>query len=326
PVTKQLTHWYGKRERGTWWSVCSSSHNAGGYLIAILAALLAGKFGWRYAMYIPGVICIAGGILLLNRLRDSPQSLGLPPIEKFKKEENLTSSLHSEDSAKHDSLSVKQILFEHVLINKFVWALAISYFFIYVVRTAFNDWGMWYLVEEKNYSQYVAGLTVSWFEVGGFLGTIFAGWGSDCFFKGKRVPYMVFCAIALIFLVPAFWYSTQVNVFLDSCLMAGIGFFVFGPQMLAGLAAAELVHKKAAGTSNGFAGLFGYLGAAVSGYPLGFVIEKYHWRGFFIALFICSAATLIILLPMWSVGATDQTPEKRKEEDEAANLLWGNAD
>ena len=37
-----------------------------------------------------------------------------------------------------------------------------------------------------------------------------------------------------------------------------IGFFVFGPQMLIGMAAAECSHKEAAGAATGFVGLFAY--------------------------------------------------------------------
>ena len=43
-------------------------------------------FGWRYAMFIPGILCIIMGLVLINRLRDTPQSLGLPPIEKFRQD------------------------------------------------------------------------------------------------------------------------------------------------------------------------------------------------------------------------------------------------
>lgn len=305
PVTKQLTHWYGRNERGTWWSVCSSSHNVGGYLIAIIGAYIAQEYGWRNAMHLPGIICIIGSLFLFERLRDTPQSLGLPPIEKFKKE-NFYSQAYQKNIKEPESLTIKQILLEHVLNNKYVWALAISYFFIYVVRTAVNDWTGLFLKENKGYSVEAAGLTVAWFELGGFLGTIFAGWGSDKLFKGKRVPYMVVCALVLLIAIPSLWLTPIRSMVIDSFLIALIGFFVFGPQMLAGLAAAELVNKKAAGTSNGFAGLFGYFGAAVSGYPLGAVIYTWGWYKYFYVLGFCSVMVLVILLPMWSVGEVRQ--------------------
>ena len=55
--------------------------------------------------------------------------------------------------------------------------------------------------------------------------------------------------------------------FLDGIIIFFIGFFIFGPQMLIGMVAAELTHKKAAATSSGFAGCFAYIGAAMAGGP-----------------------------------------------------------
>lgn len=80
-----------------------------------------------------------------------------------------------------------------------------------------------------------------------------------------------------------------------------IGFLIFGPQMLIGVAAAELSHKKAAGASTGFIGFIAYLGFAASGYPLTKIMESSGWNGFFIALAICGVVSVLLLLPMWAI-------------------------
>ena len=77
--------------------------------------------------------------------------------------------------------------------------------------------------------------------------------------------------------------------------MGFIGFFVFGPQMLIGIAAVELSHKKAAATSTGFIGWIGYLGAFVAGGPVGMILDKYGWNSFFIILIFCSIISAIFL-------------------------------
>lgn len=305
--TKQLTHWYSRTERGTWWSACTTSHTIGGFLIAYVAAYAAIWWGWRYAMYIPGVICIFAGLWLINRLRDIPQSLGLPPIEKFKNEPVENSEIKTEEGG---LMSVRQILFGQVLCNKFVWVLAISYFFVYIVRTAVNDWGPLYLFEIKGYDKATAAFCVSWFEIGGFFGILSAGFGSDFFFQGRRVPIMIISSLGLIFGVLGLWYLESNNFIVASLLIAGIGFLVFAPQMLVGLAAAEFVNKKAASSSNGFVGCFAYLGAAVAGYPLGILADHYGWMSFVAALMVCSLITVLVLLPLWSFKAYD-----KKEDD-----------
>ena len=83
PCNRLLTHWYSQKERGRWWGAWNTSASVGGALIPIIVAICVQMFGWRFAMFVPGVMCIGVGFFLLNRLRDTPQSLGLP-IEKFK--------------------------------------------------------------------------------------------------------------------------------------------------------------------------------------------------------------------------------------------------
>ena len=300
PCAKLLTHWYSQSERGRWWSIWNTSHNVGGFIIPIVASAIAQYVGWRYSMYVPGVACIMVGFFLLNRLRDTPQSLGLPPIEKFK--DDYPTSSHRLD--KRERLTTKEILFEYVLKNKYVWILSIAYLFVYIVRTAINDWSLVFLVETKGYSLVKAGIAVSWFEVGGFFGSLAAGWSSDYLFKGKRGPVNTIFAALVAVAVFAMWKDPYEKVLVDSIIIFFIGFFVFGPQMMIGMAVAELSHKKAAGTATGFAAIFAYVfGATIAGGPLGRMIDKLGWNGFFIIVFTCALLSVAFLLPLWNVKA-----------------------
>lgn len=312
PCAKLLTYWFGREERGTWWSAATTSHAVGGFLIAYLAAYCGQLYGWRIAMCMPGILCIGVGLFLLNRLRDIPESLGLPSIEKFKQEsveseqsqeaQSLQESRASQDTpaAEEAPLSVKRILFEQVLNNKYIWILSISYAFVYFVRSAVNDWGPLYLVETKGYSPFLAAGCISWFEVGGFFGMLFAGWGSDYWFQGRRIPFTVLFAIGLTLSLFAFWSLMPEHFILESCIVGLIGFFVFGPQMLIGLAAAEFVDKKSASTSNGFASCIANVGAAAAGYPLMKMTDIWGWESFVLFLGCCAFAIVLILLPVWA--------------------------
>lgn len=299
---KQLNYWYEQSERGLWYSICTTSHTVGGAIIPILAVYSADLLGWRYAMFIPAIISILMGGVLINRLRDVPRSIGLPTVEEYKSMLTNSKSLdnkQSKVSKNHNSLSVREILFHQVLNNKYVWIFGFSYFFVYVVRTAINDWTPLYLMEMKGIERKLATTGVSWFEIGGLIGMVLAGWGSDYFWRGNRIPIMVFCAIGLIFSLLGLKYLAYQFIYLDMLLLALIGFFVFGPQMIVGLAAAEFVDKRAASTSNGFVGTFGYLGAAVAGYPMGEMLDAWGWSSFFLALVTSAVFILLILFPIW---------------------------
>ncbi len=293
---KLLTHWYSQSERGRWWSLWSTSHNLGGALIPILAASCAEYYGWRSALYVPGFLCIGAGFVLLNRLRDTPQSLGLPPIEKYR---NDTANLQK--TVEKEQLTTKEILWEYVLRNKFIWTLAFFSFFIYIIRTAVNDWSMLYLIEVRGYSNIQAGFCVSWFEIGGFLGCLAGGWISDLVFQGKRNPINVLFTMGILAVLIAFKWITVSWPILDGLFLFLFGFFIFGPQSIIGIAAAELSHKKAAATATGFAGCFSYLGAAVAGGPLGAIIKTWGWDSFLLTLGACSVIGTLLILPLWSV-------------------------
>ena len=292
PCARLLTHWYHRSERGIWWGIWNTSHNVGGALIPIIVGVAVAVSGnWRAAMFVPGVIAIVLGLFLLNRLRDVPTAQGLPPIEEYKKsdvpEENV------------DKLPIFKILVRYVLKNRYIWLLAFSYTLVYIVRTAINDWGAVFLTEH-GYSLMSADSCMSFFEIGGFFGSLVAGWGSDKIFKGKRGPVNVLFSLGIVFSIWGFWAIPTQSFILHAFLVFIIGFLVFGPQMLIGMAAAELSHREAAGTATGFVGLFAYIGAAISGYPVGLITQHWGWIGFFIGIGICAVLSVFLLLPLWS--------------------------
>jgi sugar phosphate permease len=54
-------------------------------------------------------------------------------------------------------------------------------------------------------------------------------------------------------------------------VIAGLGFCIYGPQMLIGLCGAELISPKSVGASQGILGLISYMGAAGAGIPLSYL-------------------------------------------------------
>ena len=295
PCAKLLTHWYSQKERGTWWGMWNSSHNVGGAVIPLVVGLCAQTFGWRYGMYVPGLMCVAVGFFLLYCLRDTPQSLGLPPIEKFKNDYPALKPMEDEQ------ISVKDLLFKYVLNNAYIWVLAIAYFFVYVIRGAVNEWTPLFLMETRGYSLVTANVGIVWFELGGLVGSLAAGWASDRIFGGRRGPINVLFSLCVILAIGALWSTPPGYVIVDYILVFTIGFLIFGPQMLIGIAAAELSHKKAAGSSTGFIGWIAYLGCAVAGYPLAKVTELWGWQGCFYTLGVCGMIVVLLLLPLWSI-------------------------
>ncbi len=307
PCAKLLTNWYSQKERGTWWGLWNSSHNVGGAVIPLVVGVSAQMMGWRFGMYVPGVLCIGVGLFVLFTLRDTPASLGLPPVEKFKNDYPPNKQLREEE------ISLKDLLFKYILNNRYMWLLGIAYFFVYLIRGAFNDWSPLFLIETRGYQLVAANAAILWFEMGGLVGSLVAGWASDKIFKGRRGPINTLFALAVIGAIVALWKIPAGMLYLDYFLIFTIGFLIFGPQMLIGVAAAELSHKKAAGAATGFIGFIAYLGIATSGYPLTKIMEVAGWNGFFITLGICGVVSVLLLMPMWSIKSNPKfIPEEEK--------------
>ncbi|KJG26527.1 MFS transporter [Photobacterium iliopiscarium] len=290
--SKLLTTWYSRSERGLWWSCWNTAHNVGGALIPLLVGFLTVHYGWRYGFFVPGIVAIIIGIGLCWRLRNKPTAMGLPSVGLWRHD-------HLEMAQENEGIGLtqRQVLFKYVLTNKYLWLLAMSYVLVYIVRTAINDWGNLYLTEQHHYSLLSANGALSLFEVGGFLGSLVGGWGSDKLFGGNRGPMILLFSMGIFLAVAALWLMPVTNYILQAGCFFAIGFFVFGPQMLIGMAAAECSHKDSVGAATGFVGLFAYMGAALAGYPLAIIMNHYHWTGFFVVISVAAALIGLLLLP-----------------------------
>ncbi len=295
--SRMLVDWYSKSERGSWWSTWNVCHNVGAFSIAIVAGFSVQHFGWRAGMYVPGLITIAGGLFLINRLRDCPQACGLPPIDVYRND--IVPDHGSDDHV--PTQTTWQILINSVFTNKYLWLLAAAYFFVYFARTAMVDWTPMYLIETRGYSIMGANSVATMFELGGFFGNLAAGWASDYFFAAKRGPVnVIFCVGSIIGIILFSMVPIGAGLEESACL-ALCGFMIFGPQMLIGMAAVELAHKNAIATSSGFVCCISYLGAACAGYPLGKIIQELGWNGHFAAMIGATLLALLFLIPLWSV-------------------------
>lgn len=324
PCAKLLTTWYSRSERGTWWGFWNTSHNTGGFLIPLLAGYCARAFGWQYGMIVPGIISIGMGLILFNRLRDSPQSVGLPPVDVY--QDDITAgdkrAKQVATEKKVEELKPREKLFKYVLSNPYVWLLAVSYFFVYFVRQGVSSWAHVFLLDFKGVADaQEAAFRVSGMEIGGLLGSLVSGWASDKMMRGRRIPIIVLWLFGVMASVCGLWFVPVAWRYLNWLSVFCIGFFIYGPQMLVGLAGAEIVDKSAVSSTIGLLGWIAYLGAAVSGYPLTKIVTKLGWGAYFVSLVGFAAIAILLLLPMWRLGMG----EKTKPMPKAVPVMKGDA-
>ncbi len=295
PCTRGLSHWYSVNERGKIFGVWNISHNLGGGVAGYLAAKCAGWWGWPSAFYVPGVIATVCAIYLFWRMRDTPQSEGLPPVEEYR------NNYPPEEREAHErDLSARELLFKYILPNKMLWVLAIANVFVYIARYAMVDWGPTYLKEVKGASLAEGGFSTTMIEFAGAAGMLSMGWFSDRI-GGRRGRVSAISMLPLLIAFPAVLLTPKGMLWLDMALFGVIGFFVYTPVLFSGVISLDLTTKKAVGTAAGFVGFFGYVGRVIQAQGLGRIAHYYGWKPALWSVVGCTMIAIILLAFMWNV-------------------------
>lgn len=308
PCGRVLVHWFSLNERGGKTALWNTAHNVGGGLMAplanwgivlVAASPLAIK-SFNGAFVVPAIVGIVIALLAFILVRNSPESVGLPPIEEYRNDYPNKSHQLSEQN-----YSTRELLFKHVLNNKWIWVIAVANIFVYLVRYGVENWVPTYLTEVKGITLGTASASYLWYELAGIPGTLLAGWISDHVFHGRRGPAS-FCYMVLVSVFLVVYMSANSLVMINVALVA-IGFLIYGPVMLIGLQALDLVPKKAAGTAAGLTGLFGYFfGSFSANAVIGWVVDMAGWHMGFILILTASILACLIFLTTWNVRGQEK--------------------
>jgi len=329
PCARILPHWIHPSELATKMSVWNCSHSIGASLAVILCGYLMGTLGsnlsadpetvaritenltnnnvadatsqalvyaghvgaWKWCFWVPACMALAGAIMILLLLRDDPTDVGLPELEG--------TYLGQYENTKDARARRK---FESIMVwkNRWVWTFCIANLFVYIVRMGVLDWGPKFLTESRGLSIKDAGWTVAAFEIAGVVGTLFAGWATDRFFKGKGHHTCVVCMLgATLFMTIFRFLPNDTSLTLTAAVLVGAGFCIYGPQALIGIEISKQATKEASARANGVAGILGYIGSGLSGLLVGYVADIFGWTRVFETIIVVAIIGLFVLLSMW---------------------------
>ncbi len=311
PTTRGLVFWYAPKERATVWALYSSAHTCGTFLIGVLVAILVKYFDWHTAFYIPGIIGICTSVFIFATLIDKPTCMGLPCIDEYKDD--------PQPVKKESGLTHWQTLKKYVFFNPAVWYLALAYVFVYFVRFATLDWGAKFMFDVKGIAKTQIPLLWTVMPLLGMPGGILAGIMSDKIFKGRCTPVNVIYLILLAISSVAFYkYSSSSNLLLTCFLLGAVGFFVDGPQLLiGGVQVSRVTPQESVSTAYGLVGLFGYIGAILSGIGAAAIINRWDWGALYYSCAIACFIALFFVALTWKKESAGAAAEKKRKAAEA---------
>jgi OPA family glycerol-3-phosphate transporter-like MFS transporter/OPA family sugar phosphate sensor protein UhpC-like MFS transporter len=321
PCSKSLTHWFDAEERGVKFSIWNTSHSIGAGLVFLLNSGVILLFhDWRYCFFIPGTIAIVGSIFLFERLRDSPESMGLEPVENYYAKKHGQKIEESNDENKTDRNETEsnceglgQTLYKYVYSNPAIWIISFANFFVYIVRFSIIDWAPTFLKQAKGIDIVQSGIVSSCYELIGVIGMLCSGFLMDKIFRGHGSKvcfiYMFGCTITM----GLFWWTNSSSVLVNALFLAVLGFFIYGPQCLIGVVVANIATKKAAAAANGLTGFFGYMSVIVTGGGVGFIATKYGWNTVFLCLIGASFMAMILFCFVLNAAAPEQKSKSKSK-------------
>ncbi len=297
PCAKMLTHWIHPKELATKMSVWNTSHSFGSALaLGLCSMLFAFGMGWRWCFYVPAVLAALAAVFCFFCVKDGPQEDGLPELDLS----DVRGTAAGTAARKVTDADRRRLVFR----NRVIWLCAFANFFVYVVRFGFLDWGPTFLKEHKGIEVSKGGLMIIAFELAAVVGTVFAGWFTDRVFKGRGIRTCVFCMLFAGLCALGFWYLPDgAPMWQATLLLMGTGFFIYGPQALVGIVAAQQATNDAAAMANGFMGIMGYAATTVSGIGIALISTHFGWNAALLSIGAFALAGMALFMCAWSAKA-----------------------
>ena len=297
PGVINLSRWFPLNRRGTYYGIFSASPYLGEFLSFIVIGAIVGTFGWQSGFIFSAIAGVAGTLIILFFVSDTPESKGLPSVQ----------TLSTEEVKEEDRMKTTQVQ-KLVLKHPGIWIISAASAFIYITKYAVAGWGILFLQKEKLFSLESASQIIAFSAIFGVVGTVLAGWLSDTVFKSDRIKPAIlsgatgFAALAL-FLFSGGGYA--LNVIYVSVFSLAIGVLYC---IVAGLMAVDIVPRKATGAALGIVGISSYMAAGIQDIASGYLIEGNMQQAADIAdavydftpvsIFWLTAALISFLLPV----------------------------
>ncbi len=264
PGVISLSRWFPQSKRGTWYGIFSASPYLGETLSFIATAAVVSAFGWQYGFISAAVAGFVGSAVILLFVSDTPESRGLPSVQK----------LSGESLTKEDKMPTKELQ-KLILRHPGIWVIAVSSAFIYITKYAVAGWGVLFLQKAGGFSLEDASRVIAFSAAFGVLGTVLAGWLSDTVLRGDRVKPAIVSGILGTLSLGLFLFAGGgffLNIFYVSLFSLSTGVLYC---IVAGLMAVDIVPRKATGAALGIVGISSYVAAGLQDITSGYLIQGF---------------------------------------------------
>ena len=305
PTVKVMSNWFTATQRGRMMGVLGTSYQLGSAMTIFGAGLLASAFGnWRAAFLVPAAVFFLSTLHAIFRLREKPGPADREEAEASTDGEGFPQAVSTNRLTVRESLAL-------TLGNPRIWVLAFGLFGLDIVRYGFLDWAPGHLQKAHASGLSAAALKTSVLPLAGAAGALVSGWLTDRFFQSRRAPVIAVLlllvgALTMVYARVVPWGTGPTVV----CL-AGIGFCLYGAQILiVGTAAQDFARGGATAAAAGFIDFMGYIGAFSGDIVTGWLLKT---RDFGAAITFWATAAFVaavFVATLWRARPNDDSPTR----------------
>ena len=293
-VVKVNAAWFHVRERGMLGGVFGSMISLGYFFAYGVCGYIVETLPLWCVFVIPSGVILAMAIVDLFVVRNRPSDAGHANFA-------TGDEIEGETAAQAEERVPFGVVVKKVLTHPVLRVLAVAEFCTGLVRQGLLLYFPEFLKEVhaiKNGSALyqVASIGIT---VGGIAGALTCGWLSDRFFQSRRTPVaFIFYLGQVASLLLLGWARAP---WLAALMIPVCAMWIFGVHgMLSGTASMDFGGKKAAATAAGLLDGVQYVGAGLTGFGLGWLLDRYHWTMWTYSLVPFSAIGALLMLKLWN--------------------------
>ncbi len=284
PCIRVAANWVPGGRRGRAIGILGTSYQVMAGVTYLVAGWSAHWLGWRGALFVPAALLTASAVHMLVFLREHPPqepAADRPAARPGGFRENLLATLS----------------------NPFLWVLAVGLALLDACRYGFQDWGLAHLKEVQGSHLGVTAAKLAVLPAGGILGALAGGWATDRYFGGRRAPVIAGMLVLLGLLTLGYDAVTRASSAGTMALLFGIGFCIFGAQvLLVGTTPSDLAKRGTAAAAAGFVNFMGYMGAFAGDLVTGHLAKQHGWETAIYFWAGCALAAAAVVATLWRIG------------------------
>jgi sugar phosphate permease len=298
---KILTNWFEPERFVRMSGLFMSMGGLGAYTASTPLAMMSDAISWRGSMIVIGILTLIVSLLVWLLVRDTPEQLGYPPLDKCMTAVNC-------DDTKIGLLNGIIVVTK----NKQFWSTAMCSFFGSMVLLSFNGlWGGPFLMHVYGMSRSKAGGVLSMMAIGLIVGAPFMSWLSNKVLRSRKKVLMLSHFAAMCVFAPLAFYTGDFPEKMLYLWCFLFNFFLSSLVVVGYSAIKDSFPIQISGTVTGVLNIFPFAGAAL-GQPLigwyldsvGSVGGKYPAEAYSTAFKLCLISLFLAFIATTMVKET----------------------